>query len=606
MIEQLKKSFFFPALGLLVAVGLVALDWNGPYIADDFVHFVNAQYLLHWPSWSDLTAGGLSWGYRPVLSFFYFLEYHFGGFDAGRMRLLNLLFHLICFGLVLQLMRKRRTLSPLVILVGLIFFAFHPSAWHSILYIAARSTLLVATFVLAAVLVSLEDFPRCLGCVPLIACAVLSKETGWLSIPLILVFNIHRFRGPKLFRPVPILALVPIFAILVYFRGSVLTELFRNHDLGHDWDYYFLTQWKISLMYLKLTVVPFAGWAFFHGPGLVESLSSPSAWASGAGLLAFILASYFVTLKYGPKGSVWPLTAFLVCYFPEFVFPRELMATEQRMYLPLAFFSIWIGDLLSLLPENPLRKKTLISALSFILVGFISTTAWRATVYSSENSIYEHDNSVEPENLVALPMMAEAAFQRQDIGQARPLFYKAIHLFKEQTEHSRWFREEIEKSFHRYVTIALMTGVSFDDLQKILHSCEDEFHIGQGSCLYDEIVVMNATGHPEAALRLVKVMNQAPLVQTQEFMALLQLGRVEEAFPVGKSVALTQLDNPEFILRLAQIGAQFDPPWTARLLEQTMDYERRAGLPIDSRILASYQRLTSTPSAPTPGPSSPK
>src|SRR5690606_19991060 len=73
----------------------------------------------------------------------------------------------------------------------------------------------------------------------------------------------------------------------------------------------------------------------------------------------------------------------------EFVYPREILATEQRIYLALVFSTISVGYICSYYLNKKMNFKYFYGILTIIFILFINANFQRATIYRNSTSIME-------------------------------------------------------------------------------------------------------------------------------------------------------------------------------------------------------------------------
>lgn len=148
--------------------------------------------------WRSTGSGGYESGYyRPLMLLSLAVDRALWGLSPAGHHLHSVAWHLAASALLLLLLR--RLVAPLPALMGTLIFACHPLQSEAVAWVASRNDPMVATFVLAAVLVLL---PR--SCGPgrlasgglLVLAATLSKESGVLAPVLLLALDLARWRRP--------------------------------------------------------------------------------------------------------------------------------------------------------------------------------------------------------------------------------------------------------------------------------------------------------------------------------------------------------------------------------------------------------------------------
>ena len=142
----------WPALAVALVAALAVL----PSFAGVF-HFDDYNVIVHYPtvhSWQALAerAGG---GVRPLLKASYVLNWTLGEGEFG-FHLLNNAVHVLNAVLLFLIGKNLFPRNSNAVLVAALLFALHPAATEAVTYISGRSSSLMASFYLGAMLVYLR------------------------------------------------------------------------------------------------------------------------------------------------------------------------------------------------------------------------------------------------------------------------------------------------------------------------------------------------------------------------------------------------------------------------------------------------------------------
>lgn len=335
---------------------------QNPFVYDDYdtivanpslVEPINPRFVLtHSP-------------FRPVVNASYALDRVMWGQRRAGFHLTSLLLHAAVVVLLYVLLvcairdvhrcapsqHERRERDAWVAAVAAMIFGVHPLGTESVGYVSGRSEVLVALFVLAAMLcarsvfvwhnrrVAGEDAGRpplaaLCGTILFAALAALSKESAAALPVIVLAYDWLVLPGPRAARAFRLkwllLPLLVLGIALATFR--VLALLGDGHQLHRPPHLNLFTQFIVIWRYLGLFVLP-VGQAIMHGTREVRSLADPVAIAAALGLAGLVWVAFRLRrlTPLVPLGAVWFLAA--LAPSSSLVALREAMA-EHRTYLP--------------------------------------------------------------------------------------------------------------------------------------------------------------------------------------------------------------------------------------------------------------------------------
>jgi 4-amino-4-deoxy-L-arabinose transferase-like glycosyltransferase len=175
------------------AVGLVQLDARVRELSAE-----NLRLIASTDYWRGQGAGAL---YRPLTTLSFLVNYAILGNQDRPLgyHVVNFLLHLACAALVYGLAR-RLTARKAVGVVAAAVFAVHPIATEAVTNVAGRADLLAAAAVLAVLYLwaapGAPRWGRPLACGLLIAAGLLAKESAVVIVPLVVLLDVLRLRGP--------------------------------------------------------------------------------------------------------------------------------------------------------------------------------------------------------------------------------------------------------------------------------------------------------------------------------------------------------------------------------------------------------------------------
>jgi tetratricopeptide (TPR) repeat protein len=352
-----KKIWFVAAL--LVFVGAyLALYWHSlpfPFEFDDFPQILqnrSIRYLFHPRAF--LESENLR--SRPVTNLSFALSYAMGGFSLSNFRIFNVLLHLanaFFVGYFFWFTQSRRKGALGAALIAGALFLLHPLAADSVVYLSARSSLLVLFFMFAALYFYTRPLPTVfswLSFLLMTAAAFLSKENGLAILPLLFLFH------PKLKRRAQ--ELIPY--VLPILLGGALMGLRKATFLNAAGKGFFRIAGDIDISsfseYLRiaLSVWPMNFALFFRPDWMAvdHQLVLPASWFSPAVLagigiwLAFAAAAY-VLWKFRSDWAFYFLWIVCALFVTNSIFPVLDPLGERHLYAALPAFA-WLFALITL------------------------------------------------------------------------------------------------------------------------------------------------------------------------------------------------------------------------------------------------------------------
>jgi protein O-mannosyl-transferase len=391
-------------IALIVAFALYGPALDGPFLFDDlglpfYAPSFARQPLLGWIS-----------GVRPLLMFSYWLNYQASERDPWSYHAGNVLLHgassILVFILLLRILRlcaidSRKAVFPAAI--ASILFLVHPLQTEAVAYIAGRSELLAAFFVLAALVIYADpkidvvSWRTALIVLALYGCAVLSKEQAAVLPAILFSIDVvlrHRSvretltLGKRLYYPLAGFAVLAVAAIFALLARSATAGF---NVPGIHWYEYLFTQFRVWFIYLKLAIAPFGQTADYDLP-VSHTIFENGAWI---GLLALIAGGVFawrMRKRYGL--AVFGLITFAVFLLPtSSIVPIQDLAAERRMYVPLVGLLIVLTDVLSRVKPSVGITAGLVAAL---LIGS-ALTYDRAKIWGSDIAFWTDTVKQSPE-----------------------------------------------------------------------------------------------------------------------------------------------------------------------------------------------------------------
>ncbi|MGC9985964.1 MAG: tetratricopeptide repeat protein [Polyangia bacterium] len=347
---------------LLLTAVVYAPGLHGDFEFDDGLSVRFNPAVRHLGNFTHASSlAGMVRGGRPLTEFTFAINYRLAGNDPLAFHATNLGIHLVAVLLVFFFTRRMLMLTgatgcDILALVVTALFALHPLQTQAVAYISQRAESLASAFYLGSLLLLLAAERRrrwaasagfCAASFALFALGLGAKPIlPTLPVAYLLMGLLPGPHG-LLARPLKRLALVAPFlgsilvttvVTLVGLKGQVAGFSIPFMPAGR----YFLTQWHVLVVYLRLLFWP-AGQNVDWDFPLARGLSDPTVLGSGL-LLVILLAGaglLFVRCRSRADrtGAAGRAAAFGVAWFflvlapSSSVVPRADVLMEHRLYL---------------------------------------------------------------------------------------------------------------------------------------------------------------------------------------------------------------------------------------------------------------------------------
>jgi protein O-mannosyl-transferase len=343
---------------------LYARALTAPFIYDDATSIVaNHSIRRLWPLVGDAQhPGPLSLAFnntavsgRPLVNLSFALNYQFGNLNPLGYRLVNLGLHVASAVLLALIIRRtlrldhfsnrfERSSGSLAFLIALLW-AVHPLQSEAVVYLSQRTELLMACCYLGTMYCSQRYWAAAspgrrsawLTLAAILCAAGMASKEVMVSAPIAVLLFDRAFLAKSLReawrRSWPLyVALGSGWALLVLLNVHAPRSASAGFRLGVPPHVWWMTQAKVSLLYLKLCIWPWPLTVHYQVPYL-NALGN--AWIyllAVTIILAAILAALWKNYAVGFLGA-----CVVMILSPTFVVPIVTeVAAERRMYLPLA------------------------------------------------------------------------------------------------------------------------------------------------------------------------------------------------------------------------------------------------------------------------------
>ena len=351
----------------------------GVFHFDDYNVIVNYPTVHSWEALIERAGGGV----RPLLKASYTLNWTLG----GGFSLLNIALHAMNAVLFLSigalLFRDRRAAF-----VAALLFALHPAATEAVTYISGRSTSLMATFYLGALLAYLRGAHWFFSTL-LFLLAVATRETAVTLPAALLLCELCRAERPPwreiVRRQWPHWALLLAGGVFLLFNQRYFDLVAFGYGERSLADNLLTQVGGVSYLILRLVSL--------HGYNIDPALPTLTDWtpslAFQALLLGFLLTIGVVNLRRRPWIAFGVLWFFLQLAPTNSIVPRLDVANDRQLYL--ASWGLFLALCIQLrnLPGF---------AVSLVLVLFAAASILRQLDYRSEIVLWESSVALAPWN----------------------------------------------------------------------------------------------------------------------------------------------------------------------------------------------------------------
>jgi len=407
--------------GLLIAVVMILYGQTlgFGYVWDDGSLFVDNTVLREgvW-SWEAVARPILpdTPYFRPLVMSTWMLEMQLFKLNPMYSHAINIALHAINTCLLYKIARnvfeKSRNASALAFWLALVY-TVHPCLVEGVAWISGRFDLLATTLILAGCSVAMlpATLGRCAMAGIFALCAMLSKETGVLFAPLLVLIYIARQ---------PLLPLVKIISalspyLLAYFLAVVAYFIMRSHGLGFlSYESFGFSQvveaiiryevWLRTLsFYTWISFIPFSSISPRHD--LLMELESGRQHVVALFASLFLLIVVLVNaIRRKPWALLW--SGFYIGIFPVLgVFGirlGETIGAERFLYLPLAMLSLALGGVFLALREKYVQypaipRLAVIMAGGWILLSSLVTYTV-ASMWESNLQLWSWQYKINPKN----------------------------------------------------------------------------------------------------------------------------------------------------------------------------------------------------------------
>jgi protein O-mannosyl-transferase len=444
---MLKKNLL-PLYLLVILVGVVfANTLLNQFVYDDKVFVVNNQLIKELKNAPRFFTDARSFSgdrdfmiYRPLAALSLSLDHGLWNLNPAGYHLTNIAIHaanvLLVYWLVLSL-----AAAPLTALLAAAIFAVHPVQCETVSWIAARSNLLCALFLLLAFLAYLRNTRKSYSWSLLFfTLSLLAKETAIIFILLLALYDyyfvlkVEKSKAANMWWSY--LPVVLISGLYLLLRTLVLGQVTQRGWWGGSLWHTLLTMGKSFYYYIKILVIPWK-LTIDYVLDIANNIQDPLVVCG----LILILAIIALALKISHKEKLitFGLFWFLIALLPvSNIIPLEALLAERFLYLPLVGAAIAIAvPLSSLLAKWQQNRK--VAVLGYLLVivllaAYMARTIQRNMDWRTDHTLWLNTVRTSPESPRAHFALGEVYHKEGHYEAAVTEFNQALDLNRDVAE----------------------------------------------------------------------------------------------------------------------------------------------------------------------------
>ncbi len=463
--EHLEKILFFCLI--IIGVSVYSNNFEHPFHLDSGhsikknMTVTSLRYIPHYfTDPTTFTSYFPNSNYRPVLQITYALNYQISGYNTWSWHLLQILLHLICVIalyffvrhlLVHHIFKDSRGQVNIILpfAVGLVF-TVHTVNAGVINYLSARSSLLVAAFLLPSFVLYMKSrtgdlsFRYRVVSLLLFILALFTKVEAVAGIAVYFLYDVLLYAREKssgnFFRDIRSVADRPLLKRLAPFIAGIAVNLLIRQWVIKDYmvearssagitsAHYFLTQLTALWIYVKNWFAPIWLIADNDSYTVISSLWHPHVLLAlaGWGIVAILLFKnyrkypYLMFIAVSALALISPTSSFL---------PLAEMVNEHRPYLPMAIFSLlWLIPLLIWIFKQPKTVQYSAIAVFIFFIGSLLQLTWERNKVFHTSEAYYRDILDKQPSCRAFVNYGLTFMKKGDVDQALHFYHKSLEL----------------------------------------------------------------------------------------------------------------------------------------------------------------------------------
>lgn len=456
LISKIENVHSLYLITILVIIPLIIYfpSLFNSFVWDDEEQIVNntiIQNLSNIPSLftsSTFNTGGAGLSgfyYKPLMSITFSINYLLWKTNPFGYHLFDLTLHAINGVLVFILLRKFFNLQKipysktLTFLLSIIFIV-HPANTESVAYISSTQELLYTFFLISTLLLAFNFIEKKGKSIKLILfinisilLSLLSKESGIVAIPLVVIFTYLYFR-PK-FTIITLSSSITFIIYLILRFAVAKTPMFQHNSIVPISNASFLN---------RLTTIPFELFSYFRllffpkdlfvtQYMVIENVSDPRFYINFIVVALILSFLIFAFLKNRSKLYLFFFSWIFLSFFLLLnIYPLDMTIAERWLYGPmigvLGLLGILIHDIFG---KN--KKTTTHVFIPFVLIAFFISifsirTFTRTFDWQNNLTLFSHDEIYSKNSFDLQNNLGVALFRNGDLKNAKIHFEKSITL----------------------------------------------------------------------------------------------------------------------------------------------------------------------------------
>lgn len=442
----MKVSYKFRCLFLFLLVLTIYFpSINSVINSVDDVHIIREYGVNGQRTLQQILLPGNQFYFRPIIELSYFLDNLLWNLDPSFMHLENVLIHAMNVFLVYLVAVEISVLTG--VLTGLPFlsallFAIHPINTEAVNWIAGRTDPLAAFFILVSALFLLKAFQSCRKRDVFIAftsmlIAMLVKETSFMLLPvsILLVYSVKFGDETASAEMLKIRKWITssYLAFLGFFGIYVATRLLlKPAGSNNAFSMMFQNSFDLTSLVRDLLITPgFYLTKLFIPFPLNFAINSIGIWYVVPGIITVLSCSYAFRNR-NIVNSLFVTSALFIlpAVVVKFTGITWTPVAERYLYIPSAFFSIWLSVTIIRLISYSNFKKNLNAVLILIVCCAAVLTFTRNLVWRDNLTLYRDAVSKSPKFGDIHNELGIALLRNGDPLAARKHFILALQLSK--------------------------------------------------------------------------------------------------------------------------------------------------------------------------------
>jgi tetratricopeptide (TPR) repeat protein len=257
------------------------------------------------------------------------------------------------------------------------------------------------------------------------------------------------------------------------------------------------------MKYIEVLAFPLR-WAFFHEVGFELNPFGLQSIVRALALCTGFLGAGLVFYRLNKLIFLFFL-AVCISFACEVIYPRELVAIEQRCYLPIAFSAgLLVVGLNLLTTTRPKWSKFFLIGFSLWLAFGASQLVKRVIIYTDPATLFTRELKLYPNSVEALIHSSHINKDAGRYSQAQADLLTVENVVLPRTKVSAWFRRRLNNIFMLRVNLLEANG-SADEMQKLVNLCK-LYVDSETQCAHHRAQLYIKQGKYDTATRILRLL----------------------------------------------------------------------------------------------------